>query len=147
MKTTKAYLVEPLSGTIRIVSIPEENRLAVIRSLIGCDLIDMIRMDDRLAVVVDDNGFNETLPCVTRLDGYPSPLAGNLLVIGMDENGDTVDIAAGIEEIASRFTIVRPVLHPIFQALTGLRTLGSRLKAMEVRIEQRPPTVISESTH
>ncbi|THK36485.1 DUF3846 domain-containing protein [Ensifer sp. MPMI2T] len=147
MKTTKAYLVEPLNGTIRVVSIPEENRLAIIRSLIGCDLIDIVRMDDRLAVVVDDNGLNETLPCLTRFDGYPSPLAGNLLIIGTDENGDTIDIAAGIDEIAGRLTIVRPVLRPVFQALEGTRIFGRQLCAMEVRIELRPPTVVSENIH
>ncbi|WFU50217.1 DUF3846 domain-containing protein [Sinorhizobium terangae] len=147
MKTTKAYLVEPLSGTIRVVSIPQENRLAVMRSLIGCNRIDFVRMDDRLAVVVDDNGLNGTLPCLTRLDGYPSPLAGNLLIIGTDENGDPIDVAAGIDEIAGRFTIVRPVLRPVFEVLEGTRIFGRQLCAMEVRIELRPPTVVSENIH
>ena len=83
MKTTKAYLVEPLIGTIRIVAVPQENRLAVIRNLIGCDLIDMVQINETLAIVVDDNGLQEALPCVTQLHGYPSPLAGNLLIVLM----------------------------------------------------------------
>jgi hypothetical protein len=147
MKTTKAYLVEPLIGTIRVVAVPEENRLAVIRNLIGCDLIDMVRIDDRLALIVDDNGLQETLPCVTQLHDYPSPLAGNLLIIGTDEYGETIDVAAAIEDVASRLTIVRPVLHPVFETLNGPRIFGTRLSAMEVRVEQRPPAVVEDNFH
>ncbi|RXT19592.1 hypothetical protein B5P46_25090 [Rhizobium leguminosarum] len=130
MKTTKAYLVEPITGTIRMVAIPEENRL-----------------DDHQAIVVDDNGLEETLPCFTQLDGYPSPLGGILLIIGTDENGEIVDVATVIEEVAGRLTIVRPVFHPVFEALNGPRIFGTRLSAMEVRLEHRRPTVIDEATH
>lgn len=146
MNTTKAYLVEPLIGTIRIVAIPEENRLAIIRNLIGCDLIDMVRIDERLAIVVDDNGLQETLPCVTQLHGYPSPLAGNLLIVGTDEHGETVDVAAAIEDVASRLTIVKPVLHPVFETLNGPGIFGTRLSAMEVHVDQRSPSIV-RNTH
>lgn len=147
MKTTKAYLVEPMTGTIRMVAIPEENRLDSIRTLIGCDLIDMVRIDDQQAIVVDDNGLEETLPSFTQLDGYPSPLGGILLIIGTDENGEIVDVANVIDEVAGRLTIVRPVFHPVFEALNGPRIFGTRLSAMEVRLEHRRPTVIDEATH
>ncbi|MCA1493183.1 DUF3846 domain-containing protein [Ensifer sp. NBAIM29] len=147
MRTVKTYLVEPLIGTIRIVSIPAENRLGVIRSLIECDLIDMVRIDERHAIVVDDNGLGETLPCVTELEGYASPLAGNLLIIGTDDNGETIDVETEIDEIAARLTIVRPVLHPVFETLSGPLIFGSRLAAMEVRIERNSPKVVSENTN
>ncbi|MDG4674758.1 DUF3846 domain-containing protein [Shinella sp. 838] len=147
MKTTKAYLVEPLIGTIRIVAIPEENRLAVIRNLIGCDLIDMVQINETLAIVVDDNGLQEALPCVTQLHGYPSPLAGNLLIIGTDEYGETVDVTTEIEDVASRLAIVRPMLHPVFESLNGPRIFGTRLSAMEVHVDQRPPAIVEEGVH
>jgi hypothetical protein len=94
----------------------------------GWDFIDMVRMDGRLAVVVDDNGLHKTLPCVTRLDGYPSPLAGNLLIIGTDEHGDTVDVAAGIDEIAGRLNRQAGVASgfPDAQGLADLRDTNKR---------------------
>ncbi len=73
-----AYLVDVEQRTIRAVAIDPANSLADIRGHIGCGLIDMVRIDSNHSVVVDDNGLTDELPCFAQLEGYDSPLAGNL---------------------------------------------------------------------
>lgn len=143
MCVIKAYLIEPLPGTIRRVSFNRDNRLAEMRALIGCQLIDLVRLDERHYVVVDDNGLVDGLPCVTRLADYASPLAGNLLIVGTTEDGETVDVTSGIEEIADRLTIVRPVFNPVFETVREPGAFGTRVAALEVHLLMRPPAVIN----
>lgn len=49
-----AYLVEVERRTIRIVTIDPGNILAEIRRHIGCELIDMVRIDRNHCIAVDE---------------------------------------------------------------------------------------------
>ena len=139
-----AYLVEVERRTIRIVTIDPRNILAEIRCHIGCELIDMVRIDRNHCIVVDDNGLTDELPCFTELKGYGSLLAGNLLIIGTDAAGETVSPSCPIEDFAAMLMIRYPVLSPEFEMLNGPNVFGSRVSGLSVKLIGVAPTVLTE---
>lgn len=108
--TLNAYLVEVETRSIRTVTIDPANSLADIRRHIGCDLIDIVRIDRNHCIIVDDNGLMDEIPCFTEVADYASPLAGNLLIVGTDQFGETVSPQRAIEDFAAILTIRFPVL-------------------------------------
>ena len=88
--TITAYLVKVEARTIRTVQIDPAKSYEQIRSFIGCDRIDMVRIDRDHCIVVDDDGMNDELPCFTEAKGYSGPLAGDLPIVGVNAKGDTV---------------------------------------------------------
>ena len=139
-----AYLVEVERRTIRIVTIDPGNILAEIRRHIGCELIDMVRIDRNHCIVVNDNGLTDELPCFTELKNYGSPLAGNLLIIGTDAAGETVSPIRPIEDFAAMLMIRYPVLSPEFEMLSGPNVFGSRVSGLSVKLIGVVPTVLTE---
>ncbi|MFC5387028.1 DUF3846 domain-containing protein [Aquamicrobium segne] len=139
-----AYLVEVERRTIRIVTIDPGDILAEIRRQIGCELIDMVRIDRNHCIAVDDNGLTDELPCFTELKGYGSPLAGNLLIIGTDAAGETVSPSHAIEDNAAMLMIRYPVLSPEFEMLNGPTVFGSRVSGLSVKLIGAIPTVLTE---
>lgn len=139
-----AYLVEVERRTIRIVTVDPRNILAEIRRHVGCELIDMVRIDPNHCVVVDDNGLTDELPCFTELKGCGSPLAGNLLIIGTDAAGETVSPSHPIEDFAAMLVIRYPVLSPEFEILNGPTIFGSRVSRLSVKLLGVVPTVLTE---
>lgn len=143
--TITAYLVEVERRTIRAVAIDPANTHADIRRHIGCGLIDMVRIDRNHYVVVDDNGLTDALPCFTELEGYGGPLAGNLLIIGVDAMGETVSARRTIEDIAGLLTIRFPVFAPVFERFSGPNVFGSRVIGIEMRVESTAPTILASA--
>jgi len=139
-----AYLVEVERRTIQIVTIDPGNILAEIRRHIGCELIDMVRIDRHHCIVVDDNGLTDELPCFTELKNYGSPLAGNLLIIGTDAAGETVSPSLPIEDFAAMLMIRYPVLSPEFEMLNGPTVFGSRISGLSVKLIGVVPTVLTK---
>ncbi|MFK0332743.1 hypothetical protein ACIQUB_16600 [Rhizobium sp. NPDC090275] len=111
-KDFTAYLIEPSAGTY--VRVDSENRLKSIYGLIGCSLIDAVHIGNKHLVYCDDIRLGDGLHSVSELVGHPAPLAGNLVVTGLDEDGDTVAPHQTINAIADMFSIVRPVFDPVF---------------------------------
>lgn len=142
MTTITAYLVDIQQRTIRPVTIDRRNSLKEIRQHIGCSLIDMVRIDRGHSIVVDDNGLTDELPCFTELKGYQSPLAGNLLIVGNDEAGETISPQRPIEEFAAMLKIRYPVLAPSFEMLNGPNVFGSRVSGFAVKLKDVAPVVL-----
>lgn len=143
--TITAYLVEAERRTIRAVAIDPENTLADIRRHIGCAMIDMVRIDRHHCIVVDDNGLTDALPCFTELADYASPLAGNLLVVGIDAMGETVSPRRSIEDIAALLTIRFAVFSPVFETISGPNVFGSRVSGLEIRVQSAAPTIVASA--
>lgn len=142
-KIITAYLVEVEQRTIRMVEIDPANSLVDIRRHIGCDLIDMVRVDRHHRVVVHDNGLMDELPCFTELRDYESPLAGNLLIVGTGAEGETVSPSRSIAEIAGMLTICYPALSPTFETLNGPLVFGSRITGFAVTLRRAVPEVVA----
>jgi hypothetical protein len=142
MPEIKSHFLNAAAGTIRTVTLPANDQLKHVYELIGCSTVDVVRIDDSHVVYVDENGLVDGLPCVTDLKGHPSPLAGNLLIVGNDENGETTSVSANIKDVAAWFSIVRPVFVPVFETLSGPDIFGTRVIRLDPRIERSTPNII-----
>lgn len=138
----KGYLVDVKAGTIRSVEIDRNDILKSIYAHIGCTCIDAVQLDEHHAAYCDDNGLVDGLECFTQLADFPSPLAGNLLVTGVNEEGDSVSPTHSIDVIAGRFLISRAVFDPAFEHIDRPGLIGTRVAGFEIRIQQDRPKII-----
>ncbi|NSZ10084.1 MULTISPECIES: DUF3846 domain-containing protein [Agrobacterium] len=138
-----AYLIDPNAGTIRYVEITADDTLEGIKHGIGCHRIDCIRFGASHSFWCDDEGLIDGLASVTELVGHPSPLAGRIIVTGVDENGDTTSPSHSITSIADLFTVVRPVMDPVFTEVDAPNVFGVAMTSLAVRIERQRLSVVT----
>jgi hypothetical protein len=138
----KSYLLNTNEGTIRAVMLSARNRTEHIHELIESSKVDVVRVGTSHRVYANNNGLTDGLASVTDLKGHPSPLAGNLLIVGSDATGRTSSVSASIDDVASWFTIVRPVFLPVFETLRGSQTVSVRVIRLDVRIERSTPSIV-----
>lgn len=102
MKTTKAILIDSTAREVRAVDI-DQPTLQGWYAAIGCDMVTVATyLDDGDSILVDDEGLLRSPAYFFIYEDYPAPLAGNGLVVGCDEEGETVDAKADLEYIRSR---------------------------------------------
>ncbi|ANH08551.1 hypothetical protein [Shinella sp. HZN7] len=142
MSAVKAFLIEPMAGTIRPVTINLEGSYAEIKNLVKCDMIDIVRVNG-LDIIVDDNGLGDTVPCLTEVAGAPTPLAGNLLVTKSDRLGELVDVTEAIEKIAKIIVIVRPVLRPVIVVSERPGVIAAEIARIEIILDRSAPKVLA----
>ncbi|MFK0166089.1 hypothetical protein [Rhizobium sp. NPDC090279] len=142
MSKAKSYLLNTANGTIRTVMLPTHNRTKHIHELVGSSMVDVVRIEDSHLVYADNNRLADGLPSVTDLKGHPSPFAGNLLIVGNDESSKPASVSASIDDVASWFTIIRPVFLPVFETICESQTVGVRVIRLDVRIERSAPNII-----
>lgn len=94
----RAVLIDPELGTLQEgLIVPGD--LEAIYGLIGCDLIDAVRLDDGHAAYVDDEGLLKSPRFFTMIDG--TPYAGRALFVGpVDEQGMTTACTLPLEWFA-----------------------------------------------
>lgn len=141
--TMTAYLVKVEARTIRTVQIDPAKSYDQIRAFIGCDRIDMVRIDRDHCIILDDDGMRDELPCFTEAKDYDGPLAGNLLIVGVNAKGDTVSPRRSIEDFAGSLTIRYPVLSPAFEMFSGPNIVGSRITGFGVALKSAVPRILA----
>ena len=108
----KAILIDVKNETIEEVLIGEG--IQPIYDVMGIDCFDVVRLDEKNDVYVDDNGLLSLTPQSKffSIEGYYQPLAGNGLILGIDNNtGESVDTTLSVEYIKSivKFHTMREV--------------------------------------
>jgi hypothetical protein len=116
----KAILIDTQNQTVREVEVEQKNGspLQSMYQHIGCELVDVVNIDDKNDVFVDEEGLLK-LDDNSRffiLDGFFQPLAGNGLIVGLDsKNGKSISTTLTVEEVAEMV---------IFADINTLRTLN-----------------------
>ena len=85
----RAFLINP---ELRLVTeVQHDDSLQDIYKLIGCDCIDVVRINDEGDVIyVDDEGLYKN-PChFFAYENNPHPLAGSGLVLGTGHEGESI---------------------------------------------------------
>ncbi|GGB08986.1 hypothetical protein GCM10011491_41190 [Brucella endophytica] len=133
-----AYFLKAFDRTLQSVSLPDgKAQIETIIRLIGCKQLDIAKVDGHF--VFCERGLADGMPCVTVIDGYLEPIAGNLIITGTDEDEEIINPSAPIQAFAERITLVHPVIDPVF--LTGS---GSRRCRFHLRMHDCRPTVIAK---
>lgn len=99
MKTSKGILINAETQEISEIEI---NIWSEIAPAIGCDLFDVIYIDDKNVIYVDDEGLLKGPENFILLEGYPQPLAGSGLILGTNEEGDSCDTSLTIDEVKGK---------------------------------------------
>jgi hypothetical protein len=85
----KAYLIDPFARTVTQVEYSGDYK--EISALIGCQLFDAVRIGaNGDTIFVDDEGLLNGPTEFFKHSSYPSPLAGKGLVLGTDDEGESV---------------------------------------------------------
>jgi hypothetical protein len=81
-----------------------------IYELIGVDCFDVARINNKGdGIFVDDEGLYKDEQVFFQYEDYPSPLAGNGLVLGCDYQGESVKPHVTLEEVRAKTRFVEPV--------------------------------------
>lgn len=102
-KMKKAILIDANNREIKEVSLGDDYK--EIYQHIGCEIFDVVRIDENNDVYVDDEGLLKLSPesKFFFVEGYPQPLAGNGLVTGIDNNtGETISTSLTVEQLKSK---------------------------------------------
>ena len=94
-------LLDPNTQTIATVNVPEDG----IAATIGADLFDVVRLSEDHIAFVDDEGLMKPFgPTMVMVKDYPQPLAGKVLVLGTDNEGETLSCKWTVEQVRERLT-------------------------------------------
>jgi len=89
-KKTKAILINPFTRSI--TEVEYNGDFNEIYKLIGCDTFTIAPITHRGdGIFIDDEGLFKFNQAFFKHDGYPQPLAGCGLIMGCDEEGETVE--------------------------------------------------------
>lgn len=87
----KGILINVKNETIEMVEV--QDGLQGIYSLVDCELIEVVNLDDTNDIYVDEMGLlelNQDTKFFT-FEGGDQPYSGNGLVLGVDDDGDSCD--------------------------------------------------------
>ena len=99
-KMVNGFLIDPDKRAIQVVRIADT--LADFHRAIGADCLDSFHLDQRTVIFLDDRGLIEGPPFKARfgIRGYPLPLAGKGLVVGISGDGATCSSTWSAEDLA-----------------------------------------------
>ena len=101
----QAILINPFDKTIEEVDYSGDWR--DISSLLECDIFTTAYFDDTDdSVYVDDEGLYVEDQAFFTIGDYPQPLAGRGLILGCNDEGDSVDCETTLEEAKAMVTFL-----------------------------------------
>jgi len=101
----QAILINPFDKTIEEVDYSGDWR--DISSLLECDIFTTAYFDDTDdSVYVDDEGLYVEDQAFFTIGDYPQPLAGRGLILGCNDEGDSVDCKTTLEEAKAMVTFL-----------------------------------------
>lgn len=106
----KAILIDVHSQTIKEVEVVNHD---CIYDHLKCRCFTTVGIDETHDVFVDDEGLLNLTPFSRFFlyKGYPQPLAGNGLVVAIDEDGETIAPTLTIQQIAENVIFMN--LHEV----------------------------------
>ena len=101
----KALLIDSKNRMISKIEIGEH--FTEISKAIGCEVFAAPHiMQDNDTLYCDDEGLLKNPEHFFLLDSYPQPIAGNGLILGCDDEGDSTDVSMSLIELSSRVTFM-----------------------------------------
>lgn len=99
----RAYLIDPQAK--RVTETEYNGDFKHIYDLTGCDTFDVVGFGDvGDGVYVDDEGLLKGPEFFFQITGCPSPLAGKGLVLGSDDDGNSIEPKITIDELRALVT-------------------------------------------
>ena len=104
----RAILIDPAKQTV--TEVDYDGNFRSINKLIDCQTFAVpYVLENEDSLYVDDEGLWGATHFFT-IEGYPEPLAGKCLILGTDEDGESVAAKSDIEDLGIHFVI--PIQFP-----------------------------------
>ena len=94
-KTYKALMIDPFDQSTSVVDLAVDDYGSILgssKAVMDCSTIDIITLNDKHMAIVDDDGLLRNDTRYSKLAEYPQPLAGKLLILGYDEDGESCSV-------------------------------------------------------
>jgi len=99
--TMKAILIDVITQEVKEVE--HDNTLQNIYGLIDCRVFDVVRIDDVNSIFVDDEGIlKDNLYFQYSGSNGIFQLAGNGLILGVDDEGNSISPTLTVEDVKSK---------------------------------------------
>jgi len=98
----QAILIDVARRTI--TEVEYDGQLETIYKLVGCEMVEAPTVEKNGdSVFVDEEGLFKPQPYWFLYDGYPQPLAGNGLLLGLNRrNGESISPKTPLETVKSK---------------------------------------------
>lgn len=107
----KAILIDPFTETVSNVTLVD-TKLETYYNLLGCSLITMAGLADGVDMILDDEGLlkDSKSQAYFKIGIGSQPFAGKALIVGTDEEGNTVSVPENIttEKVFERVIFFKP---------------------------------------
>ena len=101
----KALLIDSKNRVVKQIEIGEH--FTEISKAIDCDVFSCPHvLENEDTLYCDDEGLLKGPENFFLLDSYPQPIAGNGLILGCDEEGESIDAKTSIFELSNRVTFM-----------------------------------------
>lgn len=102
MRMVRAILIDPFEKTVTEVQHDADDYRGIYKLIshetMPVDCFTVVRLDDVDSVFIDDEGLLKDPTHFFLWRGYPQPLAGKGLILGCDEEGETIACAMTLEQ-------------------------------------------------
>ena len=107
----RAILIDPFTETVSQVTLVD-TKLQTYYNLLGCSLITMAGLADGVDMILDDEGLlkDPHSQAYFKMGINSQPFAGKALIVGTDEEGNTVSLPENIttEKVFERVIFFKP---------------------------------------
>jgi len=117
-QVVKAILIDPFEMTVSEVFYGGE--LSDIYALVGASPVTVVNFgNDGDGIFIDDEGLFRGGQQYFKFEGYPQPLAGKGLILGVDDNGDSVAPVITLAEAKASVRWLSPLTHQLWMDKTS----------------------------
>jgi hypothetical protein len=127
----KGFLIDPKTLQITEFTLPGKSRdnLNAMYKAIGCELVEVVYLNaKRDGVFVDEEGLLKNPTEFFYIEGTHQPLAGRGVVVGCDEEGETVSAQAVTLDWLRANTAFVKHLHPGVLAIASPEKLVEKVE-------------------
>jgi len=113
-KKISAYMLDPVDGVVRKVSVHVNNALKEYKDIIGCRKIAQIKFDSCHVVIQDNDSLLRQVAGLWRKKSESGDqyYIGRAIIVGSDETGGFVSARLSIEQLVERVVAFRPTIFP-----------------------------------
>lgn len=98
----RAILIDPEAKTI--TEVDYDGNYKSIYKLIGCQTFTVVGINDNESIFVDDEGLLNNPEFFFMWRGYHQPLAGKGLILGVDDEGESVETKLTLDYVVDHVT-------------------------------------------
>lgn len=122
----KAYLIDPQAKTV--TEVYYNGNYQHIYQLIEVELFTVVNIDDNgNTVFIDDEGLLNSPRYFFKLAGYPQPLAGKGLVLGTDDDGESVEPTITLEDVRGMVSFLQASVQGFVESDTEEETAFGKM--------------------